>query len=795
LALVNDGDHLPRSIGGYPVEGLLGVGGMGRVYAARDDALGRTVAIKRLAPELAQNPEMCARFLREARAMARINSPHVVTVFGVGEEQGVPFFVMEVLSGEDLSARVQRKGPERPALAIQHLTDAVDGLQAALAAGIIHRDVKPANLFLVADQVKLTDFGLARPLEPASSPRLTQAGLVVGTPHYIAPEVARGVEATVQSDMYSLGATLFELVTGHPPYEAEASVDVISMHLNDPVPDLTKAAPEIPDMVARLVKRLMAKDPKDRFRDYPALREELIDLGQQFTRLSPQRRGPRITPSMPPSVAEVDMAAARSSTDEVTEPPTGIPMPRLSDPNIRSVKTANLAVMVTDIAGYAERTGQQSREEAARWLKLHEQLLSPVFKGFRGKVVKTIGDAFLVTFGSPTDAVLCGMAIQDRLWFHNQTARAEEQIRVCVAISAGEVRLHKGDIFGEAVNLAARVETLAKPGDVLLTDAVYATMNTAEASLELRGEHTFKGINRAVSVYTAVPEGLEGQPPFGGRALAQVPSLWMRLKGSVGRGLGRIRGTGASTVNAPAPRGPSAFVMGAAVAAVLAGLGIGLLVSVLAVDPRIARIDQGGAEAVLKEIALIPKEERSGGDNLVKGHAYFELKSYRLAIRAYGQAIEQDTFDDRAVDNLFEALSFRKPFDAVEVLGRWPDSDIEARLLDTLGADDWNLRHHALEVLDARSVATNAHREKVAIVDVTKGTACKTRKRAVEDLAEVATSEASLEVLREAASHPKINYCMVDELNDTIAVIEKRRASAKKADAETPAEGEKAKDS
>ena len=201
------------------------------------------------------------------------------------------------------------------------------------------------------------------------------------------------------------------------------------------------------------------------------------------------------------------------------------------------MKTSNLAIVFTDIKGFTERTGRQSYEENQRMLRLHDALLVPVFRAFDGRLIKTIGDAFLVVFPSPTRAVLCGIAIQDRLWDYNRRVEEPAQIHVRVAINQGEVREEKGDVYGEPVNIAARVEHLADAGEVVFTEAVYLAMNRAEVPAEDRGLHTLKGIARPVRVYR-VPLGayrLEPDgppsvapatgPPYGGFGLARAGKL------------------------------------------------------------------------------------------------------------------------------------------------------------------------------------------------------------------------------------------------------------------------------
>ena len=187
------------------------------------------------------------------------------------------------------------------------------------------------------------------------------------------------------------------------------------------------------------------------------------------------------------------------------------------------MRTANLAIVFTDIKGFTERTSRQTLEQNQKLLATHNGLLTPLFKAYGGRIIKTIGDAFLVTFESPTNAVLAGAAIQDRLWAHNRGAAADERLDVRIAINVGEVRLEEGDVFGEPVNIASRVEGEADAGEVTFTEAVYLSMNRAEVACEAWRTAELKGIPEPVKLYrvsrlTADP----ALPPFGSKALERA---------------------------------------------------------------------------------------------------------------------------------------------------------------------------------------------------------------------------------------------------------------------------------
>lgn len=186
------------------------------------------------------------------------------------------------------------------------------------------------------------------------------------------------------------------------------------------------------------------------------------------------------------------------------------------------MRTANLAIVFTDIKGFTERTSKQTLEQNEKLLKAHNDLLAPLFKGLGGRIIKTIGDAFMVTFESPTAAVLAGVAVQDALWGYNQAAAPDAQLHVRVAINVGEVRLEGNDVFGEPVNIAARVEGLAEADEVTFTEAVYLSMNRAELPVEDLGRFELKGIPEPVRLFKVAKSAAADQPPFGRRGLQRL---------------------------------------------------------------------------------------------------------------------------------------------------------------------------------------------------------------------------------------------------------------------------------
>lgn len=250
---------------------------MGVVFEARDTVLERHVAIKLLPRAVSAQPEALERFLREARAAAKLNHPHVVAIYDADQFNGQYYIVLELVRGQSLHDLL-KTGPLPWVEATRMLADACRGLDVAHRAGIVHRDIKPANLMRSVDgTVKLADFGLARPNESTGA-TMTGSGSVLGTPQYMSPEQCRSERANERSDLYAMGATYFALLTGRPPYLGEAPLLVMNAHLLNPVPDPCTLDATIPPACAAIVKHAMAKDPDDRYREAKALLADLEAL-------------------------------------------------------------------------------------------------------------------------------------------------------------------------------------------------------------------------------------------------------------------------------------------------------------------------------------------------------------------------------------------------------------------------------------------------------------------------------------------------------------------------------------
>jgi hypothetical protein len=251
-------------LGHYEVQEVIGRGGMGVVLKAFDENLHRVVAIKVMAPQLAAAATARARFTREARAQAAVTHDHVVTIHAVDESAGLPYLVMQYIAGVSLQDRLDRSGPLQLHVVLRIGMQAASGLAAAHAQGLVHRDVKPANILLEngVERVKLTDFGLARAADDAS---LTQSGVIAGTPQYMSPEQAEGKPVDARSDLFSLGSVLYAICTGRLPFLASSSMAVLKRVCEDTATPIRELNADIPDWLAELIAKLHVKDPAERF--------------------------------------------------------------------------------------------------------------------------------------------------------------------------------------------------------------------------------------------------------------------------------------------------------------------------------------------------------------------------------------------------------------------------------------------------------------------------------------------------------------------------------------------------
>jgi serine/threonine-protein kinase len=272
-------------VGGFRIVSLIGEGAMGAVYLAEDDH-GQRVALKRLAPELACDERFRQRFLRESEVAASLHHPSIVPVVSSGEDDGLLYLAMAFIDGPDLRELLRQNGPLEPERAVRFVGQVADALDAAHAAGLVHRDVKPGNILVASTQegerALICDFGLARHVSSVSS--LTGERGFVGTIDYVSPEQIEGRALDARTDIYSLGCVLYELLCGERPFERDSELAVVFAHLSEPSPRVTDVRPELPEPLDSVVATALAKSPDERFQSAKALAQAAREALQGKTR-------------------------------------------------------------------------------------------------------------------------------------------------------------------------------------------------------------------------------------------------------------------------------------------------------------------------------------------------------------------------------------------------------------------------------------------------------------------------------------------------------------------------------
>jgi class 3 adenylate cyclase/ABC-type oligopeptide transport system substrate-binding subunit/streptogramin lyase/predicted Ser/Thr protein kinase len=455
---------------GYRIERLLGEGGTGAVYLAIDENLDRPVALKLLPPELSRDERFRKRFLREARMAAHLEHPGIVPIYAAGEADGQLYLAMRHVRGTDLRRMLERDGRLEPSRSIRILAPVAEALDAAHAQGLVHRDVKPGNILVEeGDRAFLADFGLAKHAATVNS--LSREGAFSGTIDYIAPEQIEGGEVDGRADVYALACVLFESLTGRPPFERDTDVAVVFAHLKDPPPSLGALRPELPTELDLVLARGMAKDPDDRYRTAGEL-----------------------------------VADARSAAGGEGE---GVVAP---------ARAAQLRTfLIADVRGYTRYTQQHGDEAAAELASSFATLVDEAVAAHEGRVIELRGDEALVVFDSARQALQAALAVQAAV-----TDR-ELPRGVGIGIDAGEaVPVGKG-YRGGALNMAARLCSLAGPGEVLASDAVVHLARAVPGVRYLQGRmERLKGIEQPVRVVEVVPQE---------RAVAFLRSVTRRLRG------------------------------------------------------------------------------------------------------------------------------------------------------------------------------------------------------------------------------------------------------------------------
>jgi len=369
-------------LGDYEILAELGGGGMGRVYRARDLTLERIVALKTLAPQFRTDQVLVQRFLKEARAAARLNHPNIVQIYDFGKEGDTYYLAMEYVEGESLAGFLKRGTfTESDAISVTRFT--CRALVVAHSEGLIHRDIKPDNLMLTAKgELKLVDLGVAKRVDEDQS--LTQTGQALGTPHYISPEQIRAAkDIDGRADIYSLGATMYHLVTGKPPFNGSSSAMVMSLHLYQPVEDPRVLVPDLSEGFSFVLQKMMAKDPNDRYPDADAVDRDLyrLEIGEAPEATAPIDSGAATVVSAPsagnPTPAR--MASAKTTVGGGAKP--------TSSPSVNTTGVStnpNLKTLESELAKHVGPLARVLVKRAAKNATTLQQLIGELEKEIPG---------------------------------------------------------------------------------------------------------------------------------------------------------------------------------------------------------------------------------------------------------------------------------------------------------------------------------------------------------------------------------------------------------------------------
>lgn len=283
--MISIGDQIDER---YRLIALLGEGGMGAVYEALDTITKRRVAIKFLKPEVAKDRDNLARFEHEARAMATLSNQNVVSILNVGKTQELHYMVTELVTGKTLDQELDSRTRFTYLEAIDILDQLCLAVKLAHSRNVIHRDIKPSNIYISSDGVvKLGDFGIAE-LNQSAARKVSQDSSILGSAHYLAPEICQGEKASFQSDIYSLGITLYQLVTGRLPFDGETVVDVAIKQIKDPLPSPRKYINSFPKALEKIIQKAVKKRPKDRYKTVDELQKALHNLKENSHLLKPR---------------------------------------------------------------------------------------------------------------------------------------------------------------------------------------------------------------------------------------------------------------------------------------------------------------------------------------------------------------------------------------------------------------------------------------------------------------------------------------------------------------------------
>ncbi len=535
-----------KRLGPYQILSRIGSGGMGEVYRARDPKLRRDVAVKVLPTPVARNREYQARFEREALAVAALSHPNILSIFDFGVQGGISYAVTELLEGETLRARLAA-GPIPQGQALSYALQIARGIAAAHEKGVVHRDLKPDNLFVLPDgHIKILDFGLAKRSGSdagAVTPDLTEPGTIMGTAGYMSPEQVRGYSVDHRSDIFAFGTILYELLAGRKAFRKETPADTMAAILHQEPADLSESGRSISPALDRIVRRCLEKAPQKRFQ---TAREIVVAIEQA---------------SFPDAESVVQSGPPRSgggASSVIAIRPTPTPSSRRGAPEAerRQVTVLVCGCEVFESEAYLERL---DAEDQARVLRGFQQACDRAARRFEGTVVQCDEHGLLLCFGYP-------VAFEDgaRRAAHTAVALLAEmeslagQLRGTDGLELGPwVGVHTGpavvgggpgpmSLVGEARNVAVRLKDVAVVGGIVCSGATHRLIRS-RFDCTRAGEQRIKGLAQPIEIYRVqgVAEvrnpleavGAAGLTPLTGRDLeiTLLKDRWERAREGAGQ--------------------------------------------------------------------------------------------------------------------------------------------------------------------------------------------------------------------------------------------------------------------
>lgn len=465
----------------YNIKKKIGEGGMGVVYLAEDKHLHRKCALKLLSPKSGFNEEVKRRFEREAQSIAAINHANIITIYELGDYNGMPYIVMEYIDGYSLRDLLKEKSKIPLNDAVSIMRQICQGLSKAHFAGIIHRDLKPENILLDKEnKVKILDFGLAK-LKGSST--ITTENVRLGTVFYMSPEQIHGQELEPRSDIFSIGVIMYEMLTGEVPFKGEYDVAVIYSILNERHKELKDPAIGNPEILQKILNTALAKNASERYQSAENFLEALIAYEDVLHKKNESRKS-IVIKDVTHSIA--DLLEHREKIDEIIE---------------KEYKK-DIVIMFCDIAGSTKYFEQFGDIEGRAMVKRFTNFAFPVIEKHNGKVIKTMGDGILASFYDPETACQSAILLQNELLAKNAKLPEEYRTQIRIAMHYGKAVIDQGDVYGDVVNVAARVEKYTDATQIKLSESLYQKIS-ANKIFELMpaGIVTFKGKSEPMKLY------------------------------------------------------------------------------------------------------------------------------------------------------------------------------------------------------------------------------------------------------------------------------------------------------